>query len=147
MLYGILLAVFKLQDSTYCLVQGLQSFGGTPFVNEYDCPQLDLTTTIFIIPGKNIKRAVSIAHECDTSCCFKQTETVENVERQEHNLYLNMTGASILRRFFTSKGKPDRSALWPMNLISEYIDPYTLIKFIDHNADRSGLPLLVKKRL
>ena len=34
-----------------------------------------------------------------------------------------------------------------MNLISEYIDPYTLIKFIDHNADRSGLPLLVKKRL
>ena len=55
--------------------------------------------------------------------------------------------ANYLRRFFTSKGKPDRSALWPMNLISEYIDPYTLIKFIDHNADRSGLPLLVKKRL
>ena len=48
----------------------------------------------------------------------------------------------VLRRFFTSKGKPDRAALWPMNLISEYIDPYTLIKFIDHNADRSGLPLL-----
>ena len=53
----------------------------------------------------------------------------------------------VLRRFFTSKGKPDRSALWSMNLISVYGSMYSLIKFIDHNADRSGLPLLVKKRL
>ena len=68
MLYGILLAMFKLQDSTYCLVQGfLQLY--TPHVKEYDCPRLDLTTTAFITQGKNIKRAVSIAHECDTSCC------------------------------------------------------------------------------
>ena len=65
-----------------------------------------------------------------------------------YHQYKNIcTRAHTLRRFFTSKGKPDRSALWSMNLISEYIDPYTLIKFIDHNADRSGLPLLVKKRL
>ena len=34
-----------------------------------------------------------------------------------------------------------------MNLISVYGSMYSLIKFIDHNADRSGLPLLVKKRL
>ena len=34
-----------------------------------------------------------------------------------------------------------------MNLISVYGSMYSLIKFIGHNADRSGLPLLVKKRL
>eukprot|EP00731_Ephydatia_muelleri_P019652 Em0012g477a len=73
-------------DSTYCLVQTfqqLQSFGGAPLLNEYDCPRLDLTTAIFSTPGKNIKRAVSIVHDCDTSCCFKRTETVEYFERQE----------------------------------------------------------------
>ena len=34
-----------------------------------------------------------------------------------------------------------------MNLISVYGSMYSLIKFIGHNADRSGLPLLVRKRL
>ena len=45
MQYGILLAVYKLQDSTQCLVQGfqkLQSFGGTPLMNGYDSPLLEL---------------------------------------------------------------------------------------------------------
>ena len=44
--------------------------------------------------------------------------------------------------FQTSKGKPDQSTLWSMNLESD-----SLIKFSGHNADRSGLPLLVQKRL
>ena len=98
---AVLLAVFKLQDSTYFLVQGfqqLQSFGGTPIVNEYDCARLNLTTTIFITPGKKIKRAVSIAHECDTRCCFKQTQwkTLNVKKLCSQNLYLNMTGATHL---------------------------------------------------
>ena len=42
MLYGILLAVFKLQDGgVVCLVQGFQKLrsqdGARPFVNECDC--------------------------------------------------------------------------------------------------------------
>ena len=99
MLYGILLAVFKLQNSTYCLVQGfqqLQSFGGTPFVNEYDCPRLDLTTTIFITPGKNIKRAVSIAHECVALSRQRQCKTLNVKKLCSQNLYLNMAHLIVL---------------------------------------------------
>ncbi|KAL5500020.1 hypothetical protein EMCRGX_G011511 [Ephydatia muelleri] len=69
MLYGILLAVFKLQDgAVVCLIQGFQKLqsqdGARPFVNEYDCPLLELTRTIFSTPGRNILRAVSVVHEC-----------------------------------------------------------------------------------
>ena len=32
-------------------------------------------------------------------------------------------------------------------LVSEHSDPYSLIKFIDHNADRCGLPLLDLSKL
>ena len=32
-----------------------------------------------------------------------------------------------------------------MNLISVYGSMYSLIKFIGHNADRSGLPLLIRR--
>eukprot|EP00731_Ephydatia_muelleri_P000803 Em0001g803a len=92
-LYGILLAVFKLQDSTYCLVQSfqqVQSFGGTPLLNEYDCPRLDLTTAMFSTPGKKIKRAVSTIHDCDTSCCFRRTETVEYCDHFDAYMLTNL---------------------------------------------------------
>ena len=88
MLYGILLAVFKLQDgAVVCLIQGFQKLksqdGARPFANEYDCPLLELTRTIFSTPGGNILRAVSVVHECGASCRFEETQTIENVERQE----------------------------------------------------------------
>ena len=98
MLYGILLAVFKLQDSTYCLVQSfqqLQSFGGTPLLNEYDCPRLDLTTAIFSTSGMNIKRAVSIVHDFALSG-QRQWNTLNVKKLCSQNLYLNMTGATHL---------------------------------------------------
>ena len=47
--------------------------------------------------------------------------------------------------------KSNECALFSVSLRCDFSvssSPYcTLIKFIDHNADRSGLPLLVKKRL
>ena len=54
MLYGIL---FKLQDEgVVCLVQGFQKpqsqDGARPFMNEYDCPLLELTRTIFFTSGE-----------------------------------------------------------------------------------------------
>lgn len=88
MLYGILLAVFKLQDgAVVCLIQGFQKLqsqdGARLFMNEYDCPLLELTRTIFSTPGRNILRAVSVVHECGASCRFDETQTIESVERQE----------------------------------------------------------------
>ena len=88
MLYGILLAVYKLQDgSVVCLIQGFQKLqsqdGAMPFLNEYDCPLLELTRTIFSTPGRNILQAVSVVHECGASCRFEETQTIENVERHK----------------------------------------------------------------
>ena len=59
----------------------LQSNDGvTPILNEHGCPLLDLTTTIFATFGVNIQRAVSVCH---ASCCFRETDIVENFEQQE----------------------------------------------------------------
>ena len=88
MVYGVLLGVYRSQAGVVeCLVQGFQQLQSndsvTHIVNEYNCPLLDLSRTIFTTPGRNIQHTVSIVHECGTSCCFKQTNTVQNIERQE----------------------------------------------------------------
>ena len=59
---------------------------------------------------------------------------------KDHLTDTSNTTTDLLRRFCTSKGKRDGSALWPMNLISECSDPYTctLIKFIGRNAGGGG---------
>ncbi|KAL5503005.1 hypothetical protein EMCRGX_G009879 [Ephydatia muelleri] len=68
MKYGILLTTFTLSDgSVHCLVQSFHELtlpDGQPLVNEYDCPLLDLSTTIFCTAGNNIQRPVSFVHQC-----------------------------------------------------------------------------------
>ena len=63
MKYGTLLTTFKLSDgSVHCLVLGFHELtlpDGQPLVNEYDCPLMDLSTTIFCTAGNNIQRPVS----------------------------------------------------------------------------------------
>lgn len=77
MQYGILLATFKRNDgSVHCLVQGfhkLETADGQAFKNPYDCPLLELSRTIFCTPGNNVRRAVSLVHECSDSCVFLET--------------------------------------------------------------------------
>ena len=87
MKYGILLATFKLQDgSVHCLVQGFHELtlpDGQPLVTEYDCPLLDLSTTIFCTASNNIQRPVSFVHQCSATCLFKETgASIRNVERE-----------------------------------------------------------------
>eukprot|EP00731_Ephydatia_muelleri_P035783 Em0160g4a len=105
MLYGILLAVFKLQDgAVVCLIQGFQKLqsqdGARPFVNEYDCPLLELTRTIFSTPGRNILRAVSVVHECGAIAValrkLRQLRTLNGKKLLGQNLLLNMTGATLV---------------------------------------------------
>ena len=104
MLYGILLAVFKLQDgAVVCFIQGFQKLqsqdGARPFVNEYDCPLLELTRTIFSTPGRNILRAVSVVHECGAIAValrkLRQLRTLNGKKLLGQNLLLNMTGATL----------------------------------------------------
>eukprot|EP00731_Ephydatia_muelleri_P028790 Em0020g434a len=86
MKYGILLTTFTLSDgSVHCLVQGFHELtlpDGQPLVNEYDCPLMDLSTTIFCTAGNNIQRPVSFVHQCSGTCLFKETgASIRNVER------------------------------------------------------------------
>ena len=87
MQYGILLATFKRNDgSVHCLVQGFQKLettDGQAIKNSYDCPLLELSRTIFCTPSSNVRRAVSLVHECSDSCAFLETTAVDNVEREE----------------------------------------------------------------
>ena len=82
MKYGILLATFKLNDGSviaWCKVfmSSRYLMDMQPLVNEYDCPLMDLSTTIFCIAGNNIQRPVSFVHRL-----FKETgASIRNVER------------------------------------------------------------------
>ena len=87
MKYGILLATFKCTDGTaHCLVQGFHELmlsDGRAMVNDYDCPLLDLSTTIFCTTGNNVQRPVSFVHECSATCLCKETGTSRrSVERE-----------------------------------------------------------------
>ena len=87
MKYGILLATFKCTDGTaHCLVQGFHELmlsDGRAMVNDYDCPLLDLSTTIFCTTGNNVQRPVSFVHECSATCLCKETGTSQrSVERE-----------------------------------------------------------------
>eukprot|EP00731_Ephydatia_muelleri_P033470 Em0030g27a len=87
MKYGILLATFKCTDGTaHCLVQGFHELtlsDGREMVNDYDCPLLDLSTTIFCTTGNNVQRPVSFVHECSATCLCKETGTSRrSVERE-----------------------------------------------------------------
>lgn len=72
--YGILVACFKGADGhPACLIRGLENMRsplGEPILDESDCPLLCLTRTIFTTLTKNIRRAVSIVHQCTSSCQF-----------------------------------------------------------------------------
>ena len=76
MKYGILLATFKCTDGTaHCLVQGFHELtlsDGRAMVNDYDCPLLDLSTTIFCTTGNNVQRPVSFVHECSATCLWRR---------------------------------------------------------------------------
>ena len=87
MKYGILLTTFKLSDGSviaWCKAFMSSSYltDMQPLVNEYDCPLLDLSTTIFCTAGNNIQRPVSFGHQCGGTCLFKETgASIRNVER------------------------------------------------------------------
>ena len=56
---------------------------GRAMVNDYDCPLLDLSTTIFCTTGNNVQRPVSFVHECSATCLCKEAGTSRrSVERE-----------------------------------------------------------------
>ena len=54
-------------------VRGLQmvlSLEGDPVKNETDCPLMISTDTVFTVKSSAVLKAVSILHECGSSCKF-----------------------------------------------------------------------------
>ena len=90
MKYGILLACCSCADGrAICVVRGLETLLsplGDPITNEYDCPLLSLTHTIFTAITSEILNTVSVIHEGTGTCQFITKECPRNVEREEVSL-------------------------------------------------------------
>ena len=55
---------------------------GTPITNELDCPLLERDDNLFSMPPHWVSRAVSVVHECTSTCVFRETEQSQTVERE-----------------------------------------------------------------
>ena len=56
---------------------------GQQITNEFDCPLLSMTNTLYCIPSKSVNHAVSVVHECTNSCTLV-TSSVSRIIEHEH---------------------------------------------------------------
>eukprot|EP00731_Ephydatia_muelleri_P013165 Em0007g475a len=71
--YALFLTSCQLETGeSFCVLQGCDEFvvNSEPVLNEYECPLLAITKSIFSADCSQIKQAVSIVHECSDSCTF-----------------------------------------------------------------------------
>jgi len=72
-------------QSHFCLVREMEAMdlNGEPLTNDYNCPLLSLTPRVVSISSDSVKKAVSIIHECNTSCVFVECQSTCRVERED----------------------------------------------------------------
>ena len=74
MKYASLSAVFRASNgATYYVLQGLlplQSIDGEQLHNAFDCPILELTRSLFIVPSADIQRPVTLYMSVQTHVLF-----------------------------------------------------------------------------
>lgn len=51
--------------------------------NEFDCPLYYLTTTVMCMSPGQIKRSVSVLHQCDTTCHYIDKSLTRTIECEE----------------------------------------------------------------
>lgn len=87
MKYGQLMTCFRTIDGRMaCLIRGLEAMVsplGPPILNEFDCPLLSLSHTIFTVNSTGIKKAVSVVHNCTDTCRFIDVNCFRHVERED----------------------------------------------------------------
>ena len=87
MKYGQLMTCARTVDGRMsCFIRGLEEMVsplGAPILNEFDCPLLSLSHTIFTVYSTSIKKAVSIVHNCTDTCQFIDMECPRHVERED----------------------------------------------------------------
>ncbi len=76
---GLLLAVLKTDRGNFSLIRGFLSLQS---VNEFDCPQLELSDVFFTVPSSTILKSVSIIHECQSTCKFSFKAAKSTIERE-----------------------------------------------------------------
>ena len=85
--YGQLVATIKTKsEHTLCLVRGFEPLklsNGQQCFNNVECPLFTLTQTLFTVDSTRIAMAISMPHECQDSCKFKDTQVHNMVEREE----------------------------------------------------------------
>ena len=55
---------------SYCVIQVFTRVkaGKEEVLNEMDCPLLQCTDTLVVVPSIDVKNAVSVIHECGSTC-------------------------------------------------------------------------------
>ena len=58
--------------------------GDSAILNDFDCPLLSLTKTLYFATPKSLVCSVSVVHECSSSCVFRrQRSSATTVEREK----------------------------------------------------------------
>lgn len=88
--YGQLLTCIKAQDGkNYIILKPLTKLElfGVAIENEVDCPLLEMEERVEVIPSSAIIEAISVVHQCTSTCYYK---TNSMVEREEINILVFM---------------------------------------------------------
>eukprot|EP00731_Ephydatia_muelleri_P004904 Em0002g1080a len=87
--YGILHACFMERSGlTYCLIQLFEEMVGSfgePILNDIDCPLLTLTKQLLLVPPSTLVCAVSICHQCSSSCTLKEQSNGQLLFKHDWN--------------------------------------------------------------
>ena len=69
------MAIISNSAQTLCIINHLEYMmcGDSAILNDFDCPLLSLTKTLYFTSPNSLMRSVSIVHECSTSCTFQKS--------------------------------------------------------------------------
>ena len=83
--YAQELLCFSTDQACQCLVRTMEQLTlptGEPILNSFECTLLCLSDSAETVPSTTIKRAVSIVHQCGSTCTFQNTLCSKSIERE-----------------------------------------------------------------
>ena len=92
--YAMLLACVSKGHSQYCFVRLMEGMdvNGQCMVNDYDCPLLSLSSQIVTVAPSAVHTAVSVMHECTSTCLFDNSNTRQTLEREDiHTIHMHLS--------------------------------------------------------
>ena len=86
---GLLLSCFSVSSTpplNLCVLQKLAPLVSAveeQCLNDFDCPILNLTNDLYLLPVSYVIKPISIAHCCTQSCIFVDNVSFSRVEREQ----------------------------------------------------------------